>query len=265
MFFREIFYGIVQGLTEFLPISSSGHLVLSGYVFHFPPLTLLEVTAYHVGTLVAVLWIFRDPFKTLFFPRIQKEKIIALGITTFCTGSLGLLLSKLIGETLEKPFNVGLFLIGTGVIITGAHLLPGTGRLKNPLPPQPLTYGKAVVIGVVQAFAAFPGISRSGTTLAASFWCRLDRREAVEYSFLASIPVIFGAFVKEVLGADPEQFQAESIPWVSLTVGFVVSALSGVFALKWFVGFLRQKSMIPFAIYCALIGLGSVLVFYKGE
>ena len=255
---REFILGITQGLTEFLPISSSGHLVLMSHYFDLEQPNLFEVTAYHIGTLIAVIFALRQSIKKLFFPRIHWPMIICLGLTTFVTSVVGLALRKTIGSSLESPVMVSGFLIVTALLLVMGSCLPGTGRNKDPAEPHNLTWTKAIIIGLVQGLSAFPGISRSGSTLTASYLCRLHRNFAVEYSFLASIPVIAGAFVYELLQNREALFATEFSH--SIWIGVFLSAASGWAALHWLLRFLKTNSMIPFSIYCGVMGGISLMI-----
>ena len=253
-----IVWGLIQGLTEFLPISSAGHLVIVpaflerwGMAISQPSLAVSAVL--HLGTLLAVLIYFRSDVAKVFRFRTDPEgrKIALLVAIGTIPAIAGLPLEATLESFQDTVSNVGWALMATGVIlIIGQRLAAGTRTLVEGRIPD------AVVIGVAQAFALIPGISRSGITISAGNGRRFHPLEAARFSFLLGIPAIAGAGLTQL----PELFDAGELG-LELLVGFLVAAVSGYFAIAWLLAALRRTGLLPFAAYCLLVGLATVLVF----
>jgi undecaprenyl-diphosphatase len=251
-----VIWGLVQGLTEFLPISSSGHLVVVPEVLDAMGLDIsqpsLAVTAVlHLGTLIAVLVYFRDDVNSVLRMRRRPEgrKIAFLVAVGTIPALVGLPLEDGIESIQENVTYVGIALIATGVIlIIGQRLARGVrGLIEGRIPD-------AVIVGVAQAFALIPGISRSGATIAAGNGRWFQPVEAARFSFLLGIPTIAGAGLVSL----PEVF-AEGEFGLELAVGLVVAAVSGYLAIALLLRALRRVGLVPFAIYCFIVGGLTVL------
>ena len=209
---QAIFLGIVQGFTEFLPVSSSGHLAIFQNIFHIETgSSVLFDVMLHVGTLLVVLVVYwKDILKliveffrmvgdllanlSMLFSRTNYRKFVVLIIvSTIPTGIMGYLGSKLI-----KDASGTLIVPGICLLITGVLLLLSDRKTDCWKIPKDVSYGEGVLIGIAQGFATLPGLSRSGSTIAAATFCGLDRKFAVKYSFILSIPAIIGAAVLEL-------------------------------------------------------------------
>ena len=252
-----IIWGLVQGLTEFLPISSSGHLVIvpafldaMGMDISTPSLAVSAVL--HLGTLIAVLIYFRkDVMSVLRMRRDPAGRRIALLVVIGTVPAvIGLPLESRIESIQENVTYVGIALVATGLIlVVGQWLARGVRELVDGRIPD------AVVVGIAQAFALIPGISRSGVTISAGNGRGFAPVEAARFSFLLGIPAIAGAGLKslpEVLsegGFGPE-----------LLVGLAVAAVSGYAAIAILLAALRRIGLAPFAIYCFVVG-GLTIVF----
>lgn len=252
-----IIWGLVQGLTEFLPISSSGHLVVvpallerAGMDIASPSLAVSAVL--HLGTLMAVLAYFRsDVVKVLRFRTDPEGRRIALlvGIGTI-PAIIGLPLESTLERFQDTVANVGWTLMATGVILLIGHrLAKGTRSLLEGRIPD------AVVVGIAQAFALIPGISRSGITISAGNGRGFLPVEAARFSFLLGIPAIAGAGLTQLPEVMGSGLQLE------LLVGLVVAAISGYVAIAWLLAALRRTGLLPFSVYCLAVGLFTVLVF----
>jgi undecaprenyl-diphosphatase len=270
---QAIVLGIVQGLTEFLPISSSGHLILVPDLLGWNAITAdtqLNKTfdvALHMGTLVAALWYFRHDLRVYLFAgsRALRRRSLAetdgriawLLLLTAVPGALtGALFSSEIEDRLGDPILVGVMLILFGT------LLLVIDRLGGDRPVDAFHTRDAVIMGVAQAIALQPGVSRSGVTMTAGRWLRFDRAAAARISFLMSIPIIAGAGLYK--GA---QVASEGIPagmegaffW-----GFVASAVSGFIAIAWLLRYLQTHSFFPFVVYRWVVGAAAIVIFATG-
>jgi len=252
-----IFLGLIQGLAEFLPVSSSGHLVIIQYF-----LKLREATAnvtfdifLHLATVLAVVWVYRRDLKEILTGSKVGEG--SLGVSRWRL--LGLLALSLIATGVILPFKdslttqfdniagVRVFLLINAVALA---VLPALRRGAKDL--TGLTWLGAVVIGLVQAIAALPGISRSGSTILAGLLLGLAPREACRYSFLLSIPTILVAGFVQIPDALEAGFQFDVGP---ASVAFVVAVLGGLVAIPLLIGVVEKGKLWGFAVYCAIVGL----------
>lgn len=244
-------WGLVQGLTEFLPISSSGHLVvvpefLDSIGIEIGPPSLAVSAVLHLGTLIAVLIYFRNDVMSVLRMRTQPEgrKIALLVAVGTIPAIVGLPLKDPLESFQENVTYVGVALIATGVIlVAGQWLSRGVRQLLDGRIPD------AVIVGIAQAFALIPGISRSGITIAAGNSRRFEPIEAARFSFLLGIPAIAGAGVVSL----PEVL-AEGALGLELVVGLLVAALSGYLAIALLLAALRRVGLLPFAVYCFIVG-----------
>jgi undecaprenyl-diphosphatase len=251
-----VIWGLVQGLTEFLPISSSGHLVvvprfLDSMGMDISQPTLAVSAVLHLGTLIAVLIYFRGDVMSVLQMRHKPEgRRIALlvGVGTI-PALVGLPLENRIENIQENVVYVGVALVATGVILViGQRLARGMRQLMEGRVPD------AVVVGVAQALALIPGVSRSGMTIAAGNGRGFEPVEAARFSFLLGIPAIAGAGLVSL----PEVF-AEGEVGLELLVGLLVAAVSGYLAIALLLRALRRVGLLPFAVYCFIVGGLTVL------
>lgn len=241
------FWGLVQGLTEFLPVSSSGHLVLIPALLGLDEPDLATSAILHLGTLLAVVWFYRDDLIGLVRrPRSEHSRRVwmLLVLGTIPAAIAGLALEGPIEILFSEPGYVAIALVITGLILTaGAAFEPGERTVEDGRP------GDAAVVGLAQALALIPGISRSGMTITAGLVQGLRRVEAARYAFLLGVPAIAGAGILE--GAeliDQGGFEA------SLLVGMAVAAVTGYVAIGALVRLLGSRGLAPFAIYCVTFG-----------
>jgi len=267
-YFESFILGIVQGLTEFLPISSSGHLVIVQHLFGIVTDNIAFEVAVHAGTLLSVvavyyadLWqmivsfcsgIFRlrktQPFQNDSYFRLSVFVIVA----TIPAVIFGLTLDDFFEQVFHNVFLVGITLMITGLILLSTRRIKTAGRK--------LTFGKSVLIGCAQAVAILPGISRSGSTISGGLWCGLDRVEATRFSFLLAVPAILGALVlhlKELAGMALAGSTA-----VNLLIGFLISFVVGYFAIRFLLKVVQSGKFSWFGFYCLALGL-TVILFLR--
>jgi len=258
---KAILLGIVQGLTEFLPVSSSGHLVLFQKIFGITAPALFFDTMLHIGTLTAVfvvLW--RDIWDILKKPLQPVTWYLILATIPAVAAAL------LFGDAIEHAFETGQFL-GVCFLITSALLLAAEWLSKRAAvlkSREDMKWPDALITGILQAIAIAPGISRSGATISGALSRKLDRSFAARFSFLMSIPAILGALVmqtKDLLTIDQTAVQTagESIGAAAVIAGSVSAAIVGFFAVKFMLKIIKEKSLNGFAIYTA--ALGALVIF----
>lgn len=257
-----ILLGFVQGLTEFLPISSSAHLMLAMHFLNVDPSQGSLNALLHLGTLLAVFYYFRRRIWQLLRAPIKRDEnrrlLLLLVAATFATAVFGLLLNSIARWdmfVLDHMWGVGIALV-----VTGSFMYFVEARLERKRTPQKsaheLGFAEALLIGFMQGFAVFPGLSRSGLTIAAGLWRGLNREAAVEFSFVLSIPAVLGNALLSFPKALP---QAEAL------LGALIAALVGVLAIRFLLYMLIQKGLKPFAYYCVGVGLlAIILVFVCG-
>ena len=260
--FQAIVLGIVQGLTEFLPISSTAHLALIPWLFGWADPGLAFDIALHVGTLAAVLiYFFRDWVQIICQgfgihigtdPALKRNSMLLwlLVAGTIPAGVIGYLFQKQAETTLRTPTVMASMMIGIGLFL---WLAEAVGRRQKDI--GHLGLGDALTVGVAQALAVVPGVSRSGVTIAAGLVRNLDRTAAARFSFLLSTPVIGGAALKDLYdlmkheGGIPHDMRA------AFLAGIVASAITGAFVIQFFMNFLRQRTLKPFVVYRIVFGI----------
>jgi undecaprenyl-diphosphatase len=251
-----IIWGLIQGFTEFLPVSSSGHLVvvpalLSELGFDLAQPDLAVTAVLHLGTLVAVLIYFRaDVARVLHFRTNPEGRKIALLVAVGTVPALvGLPLADPIDRFQNNVSNVGWALVVTGVILLiGQRLATGFRTVAEGRVPD------AIVIGIAQLFALIPGISRSGITISAGNGRKFAPEEAARFSFLLGIPAIAGGGLSQLLDlADSD------VVWSELFVGTAVAGVAGYAAIAILLATLKRTGLVPFAVYCFIIGTVAIL------
>ncbi len=255
---------MVQGLTEFLPVSSSGHLVLVPEFFNIPAPTVAFDVLVHVATLVAVLGYFiRDVSKivlSVVAPGRLKNRqevkywrrlLVWLVIGSIPAALAGFLLSGFFESLFDSTLAVGVFLLVTSLLLSGADFALGRVR-PDTLKLDKMRAGDALIVGCFQALAIAPGLSRSGSTIAAGVFLGFDRQTAARFSFLLSIPVIIGAFLfklRDIGGA------VSGTSGGAYAVGAIAAAISGFVAVYFLMRYVKEHRLRAFAIYTALLGV----------
>ncbi|MBF0164680.1 MAG: undecaprenyl-diphosphate phosphatase [Magnetococcales bacterium] len=258
--FHSIILGIVQGLTEFLPISSSAHLILVPKLLGWPDQGLMFDIAANTGSLLAVLAYFRHDVVRLTVGFVKSLRpggftnnpdgllAWAVGWATIPIGLAGLTFKHQI-ETLARVPTV----IGTTTLFFGALLWVADRRGKRLKGIEALTWKDAVLIGVAQMFALIPGTSRSGVTMTAGLFIGFTREAAARFSFLMAIPVGVLAAILEF--RDLYRMSPTLSEWLFMGLGLVVSGISAFAVIHWLMNWLRHQSLVPFAIYRIILGL----------
>jgi len=252
-----IVLAVIQGLTEFLPVSSSGHLVLAGMILKVPEGDMTFEIVVHLGTLMAVLAVYRKDLLELVSGlfRKQRESLVLAGLLII--GSIpaalaGFFLSDSIERAFNSPVLVSVMLLVTGSVLFSTRFMK-SGNRDNP------TIAGSFIVGISQALALLPGISRSGFTISTGLFKGIKREKAARFSFMLSIPAIAGAAVLKLGDAG-----LAGIDTSLMITGFVISALTGYLALRVLLKFLREGKFSIFAWYCWLLGLSGLTVSLAG-
>jgi undecaprenyl-diphosphatase len=253
-YLEAIILGIIQGLTEFLPVSSSGHLELVKAIFGddaLPQESLTFTVVLHFATAMSTIVIFRkeifEILKGLFQFKWNEELQFSLKII------LSMIPAVVIGLLFEKEmeifFSGQILLVGFMLIIT-ALLLLFADKAKQT--DKIVSYKNAIIIGVSQAIAILPGISRSGATISASVLLGVDRTKAARFSFLMVVPLILGKVGKDILGGE---ISFENANFAQMSIGFLAAFISGLFACNWMITLVKKSKLSYFSIYCFIIGV----------
>lgn len=262
--FEAIILGIVQGATEFLPVSSSGHLVLVPSVFGFDKAPFAFDVLVQMGTLVAVV--------IYYWRRLVSVTQLTVGgltsgrpfgspearfgwyvvIATIPAAGIGVAYKDVFEETFASPRAAFGFLLLTATLLVIAEMLSRRSQAKRRVEDE-MSLFDAIVVGLFQALALFPGVSRSGSTIAGGMLRGLRRESAANFSFIMSIPVMLGAGVLTLkdLIEDPAQLEALALP---IAVGFLVSAVTGYLAIWFCLKIVKEYGLLPFALYCFFVG-----------
>jgi len=256
---EALILGIIQGITEFLPISSSGHLELGKALFGLQTQgeeSFFLTLALHVGTALSTLYVFRTDilnlFKGIFSLQKNEEQLFAAQLL------VSMIPAVLVGLFLEAQiavlFDQNLVLVGAMLLITAVLLFVAE---KVPVGTGSISFAKAILIGLIQAIAILPGISRSGSTIAGGLLLGIDRKRAARFSFLMVLPLIFGSMAKSILdhGGTPQQLDL-----IPLIMGFIASFFTGILACKWMLALVQKSQLVYFSLYCFIVG-GISLVY----
>jgi undecaprenyl-diphosphatase len=263
-----IILAIVQGLTEFLPVSSTAHLYLSSWLLGWQAESLDFDISLHIGTLLAVVIYFLPDWIQIIAQgfgghagndgdlKDNRMLLWLLAIGSIPAGIAGLLLNKYAESTWRNPFVIGAMLVGVGILIWLAERLASHAR-----PLASLNLPDAVAVGVGQALAVVPGVSRSGITISSGLFRGLTREAAARFSFLLSTPTIAGAAAKDLYDTYKQSGLHGIVNPVFLT-GIAVSAITGWIVIAWFLQYLRRSSLMPFVYYRILFGLAVLMLAF---
>ncbi|NRD21960.1 undecaprenyl-diphosphatase UppP [Winogradskyella litoriviva] len=253
-----IILGIIQGLTEFLPVSSSGHLELGKAILgdnSVPKESLLFTVVLHFATALSTMVIFRKDILEIIKGVLKFEWNEDLQFVSKI--ALSMLPAVVVGvffeKQLEQLFNGNILLVGCMLIVT-AVLLYLADKAKDT--QKKVSFSNAFVIGVSQAIAMLPGISRSGATISTSVLLGNDKTKAARFSFLMVVPLIFGKIAKDLLGGE---LTYDSSNFTALSVGFIAAFVAGLFACTWMIALVKKSKLSYFAIYCLIVGVVAII------
>jgi undecaprenyl-diphosphatase len=262
-FFQVTILAVLQGATEFLPISSSGHLILPSLIFSMKDQGLTFDIAVHVGTLFAVLVYFRSDLQRLVFAmtlsvfkrKHSKDSKLAwmLLASTIPAGLSGLLFA-----TQVEQYGRSLILIGIASIFFGLLLFVSDRSGSKQLTLADMNWKTALLIGFSQVLALIPGTSRSGVTMTAALFCNLDRAAAARFSFLLAIPIITASGL--LRGIQLLQTDTESVGWLVLLYAIFISAVVAYLCIHYFLQLIERIGFLPFVIYRVLLGIALILL-----
>lgn len=262
-YLEALLLGLIQGLTEFLPVSSSGHLELvkaiQGQELSGESSMLMTVVL-HFATALSTIVVFRKEifriFKGLFQLKVNEELMFSLKIV------LSMIPAAIVGvffdDLIETFFNGQVVLVGFMLIVTGLLLFLADRAKKT---TRDVTFGNAIIIGISQAIAILPGISRSGATIGTSVLLGVDREKAARFSFLMVVPLIFGKVIKDMASDDfvVNVGGAGGISIAALTIGFIAAFITGLFACTWMITIVKKSKLKYFSFYCFVVGTAALI------
>lgn len=257
---KALVLGVIQGFTEFLPVSSSGHLEIGKALLGTnldADESMLMTVVLHAATALSTVVVFWKDIKEILagvfeFKRNEHTEFVAKIVLSMIPAAIVGVVFK---DQIESFFSGNLMLVGAMLVLTGALLLLA-GRSKNTT--KSVGFVEAIIVGVAQANAILPGVSRSGATIATSVLLGVDRTRAARFSFLMVVPLIMGKIAKDILDGE---FTAGDVSIPSLAVGFIAAFVTGLFACKWMIALVKNCQLWWFAIYCFIVGaiaMGSV-------
>ena len=254
---ESLILGIIQGLTEFLPVSSSGHLELAKAIFGYDYVqrqSLLITLNLHAATAMSTVFVFRKDIWLIFSDVFSFRKSESLGF--FIKILISMIPAILIGLFFENfissLFDGKVLLVGIMLTITAILLYLADQINEN---NNSISFKNAFLIGLMQAVAIIPGVSRSGATIAIAMFLKINRDKAARFSFLMVIPLIFGSMAKSLIEGN---LFVESLNIMPLIIGFLSAFITGIFACKWMVSLVKKSQLKYFSFYCMIIGLISI-------
>jgi undecaprenyl-diphosphatase len=279
----SIIIGITQGLTEFFPVSSSGHLVIIPYFFKWAYLPLYYAVILHFATLLSLLTVYyRDAgniISSFFIGIFKRDKrndknfklAVFIIIASLPAAIAGFFLNDIVESFFSKPLYVGIFLLITAIFLftgeirgklIGARLSPNSEDLSSQLDSNnpKMNYPIAFIVGIGQAIAILPGLSRSGSTISFARFFGIKREECVKFSFLLSIPVIFGSFIYELYKSHEIILNSSALNMADMAISFVFAYISGLLAIKFLTRLSRNRNLNIFAIYCIVMAVAIFIV-----
>lgn len=252
-YLETIILGIIQGLTEFLPVSSSGHLELAKALFGGEVVgeeSMMTTVVLHFATALSTIVVFRKDVATIFGGLFQFKNNEAFNFSMKIILSMvpAALVGFFLDDVIESFFDRQILLVGIMLFVTGG-LLFLADRAKRT--DQNVSYPKAFIIGIAQAIAILPGISRSGATIGTSVLLGIDRQKAARFSFLMVVPLILGKMAKDILDG---AFASDSVPFLELGIGFIAAFITGLAACTWMISLVKRSKLSWFSFYCFIVG-----------
>ena len=250
--------GIIQGLTEFLPVSSSGHLELAKLILpneYTGESSMLMTVVLHFATALSTVVIFRKELLQIINGLLQFQWNDASKFSVKIIISMipAALVGVFFDDIIESFFNGAVLLVGSMLLVTGG-LLFLADKPKNTT--KEVSFFHSIIIGISQAIAILPGISRSGATIGTSVLLGIDREKAARFSFLMVVPLIFGKITKDVFS---DKFSLESIDIASLSIGFLAAFITGLVACTWMISLVKRSKLVYFSFYCFVVGTAAVI------
>jgi undecaprenyl-diphosphatase len=255
---EAIILGIVQGLTEFLPVSSSGHLEITKAILgdnSIPEESLMMTVVLHAATAFSTIVIFRKEIVEIiqglfqFKNNEQFRYSLKIILSMVPAAAVGVLFE----EEIDQLFGGQIMLVGFMLLLTGGLLfLADKAKRTN----KPVSFKNAFIVGIAQAIAILPGISRSGATISTSVILGIDREKAARFSFLMVVPLILGKMAKDILSGDLASSQTDT---TLLLAGFAAAFIAGLFACKWMIALVKKSQLKYFALYCFVVGTGAIV------
>ena len=258
--FEALILGLVQGLTEYLPVSSSGHLAISATLFGVNGEDNLAFTVMvHVATVLSTLvilwkeidWIVKGVFK--FKMNEETKYFLNILISMIPVGIVGVFFK----DTVEEIFGSGLLIVGCMLLLTA--LLLTFSYFAKPRVKENISWKDALIIGLAQACAVMPGLSRSGSTIATGLMLGNKKEKMAQFSFLMVIPPILGEALLDVIKMAKGDNPFGDVSAIALVVGFVAAFVSGCIACKWMINIVKKGKLIYFGIYCAIAGAVTII------
>jgi undecaprenyl-diphosphatase len=255
-----IILGIIQGLTEFLPVSSSGHLELAKWILGDSSVqeeSMTMTVTLHAATALSTIVVFWkdivEIIKGLF--QFKNNDSFRFSLKIILSMIPAVFVGLFFEELIESLFGGRIVLVGFMLILT-AVLLYFADKAKNT--NKEVSFVNALIIGISQAIAILPGISRSGATISTSVLLGIDRERAARFSFLMVVPLILGKMAKDLLSGE---MSSESLNMTALAVGFTAAFLTGLVACVWMISLVKSSKLIYFSIYCFVVGIASILIY----
>ena len=253
--------GIIQGLTEFLPVSSSGHLELAKLILpsqYTGESSMLMTVVLHFATALSTVVIFRKDLLQVLQGLIQFQwnEATKFSVKIIISMIPAALVGVFFDDIIESFFNGAVLLVGSMLLVTGG-LLFLADKTKNTT--QEVSFFHSIIIGIAQAIAILPGISRSGATIGTSVLLGIDREKAARFSFLMVVPLIFGKIAKDLLS---DKFIIEGLDITALSVGFVAAFITGLFACTWMISLVKKSKLLYFSLYCFVVGIAAIILSF---
>lgn len=256
---KSIILGIIQGLTEFLPVSSSGHIELGKVILNlqFKDNLLFSIVV-HAATALSTVVIFRkrivEILRGLLTFNFQNESF-RFSIMIILSMIPAAIVGVLFKDELEALFGGNILLVGSLLLLTGTILLLANNAKQT---TEDNSYFKSIILGIAQAIAILPGISRSGATIGTALLLKIDRQKAAEFSFIMVLPLILGATLLDVKDYMEEGAELQ-VQTATLAAGFIAAFISGLFACKWMIAIVKRAKLSYFAYYCFAVGAIGVI------